>query len=96
MRVRRGLKGTLRVTLPPRPSHERKTGEIRFFFFNILIAPLRKHDGSPTRDYQLLSSNAIFRFTQNKSIRNYRAYLCISRLGLFGIIQVWKKKRKNK
>lgn len=94
MRVRRGLKGTLRVTLPP--SHERKTGEIRFFFFNILIAPLRKHDGSSTRDYQLLSSNAIFRFTQSKSIRNYRAYLCISRLGLFGIIQVWKKKRKNK
>lgn len=25
-----------------------------------------------------------------------RVYICISRLGLFGIIQVWKKKRKNK
>lgn len=102
MRVRRGLKGTPRVTtfLGHRLTNEKREKFVFFFFLHSsLIASSRKHDGSSTRDYQLLlllSSQAtrfLDLYKQNKSIYNHRIY--ISRLGLFGIIEVWKKKKKK-
>lgn len=95
MRVRRGLKGTLRVTLPP--SHERKTGEIRLFFFFFLHSYWSL---TMDRPREIINYYRVTRFLDLRKIKVFviivRVYICISRLGLFGIIQVWKKKRKNK
>lgn len=78
MRVRRGLKGTLRVTLPPRPSHERKTGEIRFFFFfTFLLLP---YENTMDRPREIIN---YYRVTRFLDLRKIKVFVIIVRIYVF-------------
>lgn len=76
MRVRRGLKGTLRVTLPP--SHERKTGEIRFFFFlTFLLLP---YENTMDRPREIIN---YYRVTRFLDLRKIKVFVIIVRIYVF-------------